>query len=86
MAKFNLKQIAANVTRVELGALTFWFSYETVVAFYAPGSKRMVSENVWSVTTAKHLTLIDGGDKSSRIPHDEFTTALDAVMTKAGLA
>jgi len=32
----------------------------------------IVSENVWSRTTGKHLTQIDGGDKKSRIPHDQF--------------
>ena len=48
-----------------------YYSYATPVAFERYG-KLFVSENVWSVTTAKHLTQIDGGDKKSRIPHDEF--------------
>ena len=48
-----------------------YYSYATPVAFERYG-KLFVSENVWSVTTAKHLTQIDGGAKKSRIPHDEF--------------
>ena len=45
-----------------------YYSYATPVAFERYG-KLFVSENVWSRTTGKHLTQIDGGDKKSRIPH-----------------
>jgi hypothetical protein len=48
-----------------------YYSYATPVAFERYG-KLFVSENVWSRTTGKHLTQIDGGDRKSRIPHDEF--------------
>ena len=48
-----------------------YYSYATPVAFERYG-KLFVSENVWSRTTGKHLTQIDGGDKKSRIPHDQF--------------
>ena len=50
---------------------TTYYSYATPVAFVRYG-KLFVSENVWSRTTGKHLTQIDGGDKKSRIPHDQF--------------
>ena len=48
-----------------------YYSYATPVAFERYG-KLFVSENVWSRTTGKHLTQIDGGAKKSRIPHAEF--------------
>jgi hypothetical protein len=57
--------------RLEHGLIDTFYSYATPVAFRQNG-KLHVSENVWSRTTGKHLTQIDGGDKKSRIPHDEF--------------
>jgi len=57
--------------RLEHGLIDTFYSYATPVAFRQYG-KLFVSENVWSRTTGKHLTQIDGGDKKSRIPHDEF--------------
>ena len=35
-----------------------------------------VSENQWSVTTARHLTWIDGGNKKARLKRDEFNQLL----------
>ena len=57
--------------RLEHGLIDTFYSYATPVAFRQDG-KLFVSENVWSRTTGKHLTQIDGGDKKSRIPHVEF--------------
>ena len=57
--------------RLEHGVIDTFYSYATPVAFRQDG-KLFVSENVWSRTTGKHLTQIDGGDKKSRIPHVEF--------------
>ena len=57
--------------RLEHGLIDTFYFYATPVAFRQNG-KLFVSENVWSRTTGKHLTQIDGGDKKSRIPHDEF--------------
>ena len=57
--------------RLEHGLIDTFYSYATPVAFRQNG-KLFVSENVWSRTTGKHLTQIDGGDKKSRIPHVEF--------------
>lgn len=68
-----------NLTRVYLGNLVLWFSYETIVAFHVPGQPRVVSENIWSQTTGRHLNEISP-NKASRVPHDEFTAKLGQVM------
>jgi hypothetical protein len=60
--------------RVEYGLIDTYYSYATPVAFRSHNGKLYVSENVWSRTTGKHLTQIDGGDKKSRIPHDQFVS------------
>lgn len=68
-----------NAARLDLGEVEIWFSYETPIAFRLAGGTPVVSENVWSTTTGKHLNLIDGGDKKGRLPHAEFTEALGKV-------
>lgn len=44
-----------NFTEVRVGPVDLYFSYRTIVAFSAPGFGRVISENVWSQTTGKHL-------------------------------
>jgi hypothetical protein len=44
------------------GLFTVYYSYATPVAFSVNGAT-IVSENVWSRTTGKHLTQIDGGEE-----------------------
>lgn len=75
-----------NETRVTIGALTLHFSYETIVA-YQLHHNVVVSENVWSKTTGKHLNAIDGGGayKSARLPHAEFETELANTLRFYGL-
>ena len=51
--------------------LRVYYSYTTPVALEIDGYKK-VSENQWSVTTAKHLTWIDGGNKQDRLKPEEF--------------
>jgi hypothetical protein len=71
----KLNQIASNLASVEIGQHTIYFSYETPVAFH-DGTRLNVSQNQWTVTTAKHLTKIDGGNKANRLPADEFNERL----------
>lgn len=71
-----------NLTRIYVGDLVLWFSYETIVAFREPGQPRVVSENVWSNTTGRHLNAIDNGDKRNRVPHDVFQQKLEDLMNR----
>jgi hypothetical protein len=73
----DIQQLCNNCTRVAVGNnLTLWFSYKTVVAFRV-GPEMVVHENYWSKTTGKHLNLIDGGDKKSRLKPDPFQAKWD---------
>ncbi len=84
-----------NLTRVYVGNLVLWFSYETIVAFHAPGAGRKVAANVWSQTTGRHLNEIDGGSKeakAARLGPAEFadelakaTDRLNAALAGSGL-
>lgn len=75
----------ANCIRVEVGELSLWYSYNTVVAFRSPKTGKVVRVNDWSVTTGKHLNWIDGGNKSARISGEEFEKQLAAVLQSYSL-
>ena len=75
----GIEQIKPNFTKINIGMITVWFSYDTPIAFRASG-ERVVRENIWSTTTGKHLNAIDGGSreaKANRVSSDEFNRALD---------
>jgi len=63
------------LTKVVLNSVTYWFSYQTVIAFATKG-ERFVRENDWGPTTGRHLNSIDDGVKKGRLPGDEFESML----------
>jgi hypothetical protein len=58
--------LCPNCTSVSFGAFEIWYSYKTPVAFRIGENWRVVSQNYWSSTTGRHLTLIDGGSKEAK--------------------
>lgn len=74
----SFQQIANNLNSVNVNGVRIWFSYETAVAFSTAG-RTVVHENIWSVTTAKHLSKIDGGSKEAkakRVNAETFDTMM----------
>lgn len=71
--------VKPNLTEVKIGTITVWFSYETPVAFDCADYGLVVSENVWTMTTGRHLNAIDEGRTDERISHDQFVTLLNEV-------
>ena len=55
--------------------LKVYYSYSTPVALEIDGVLK-VSQNQWSITTAKHLSWIDNGNKKNRLNRDEFQKLL----------
>lgn len=83
--EYQSSNYGAHTLRVDVGTkLTLWYSYDTVIAF-SDGSRTFVSQNVWSTTTGKHLNWIDGGDKSKRIPYEEFKAKLESYLKELNL-
>jgi len=74
-----------NSLRVDIGNLTLWYSYKTIIAFRGPGYPRLVRENSWGPTTGKHLNAIDGGEKSSRLSGADFEAKLSECLKSLGL-
>lgn len=67
--------VGNNFTRLEWNGVTIWFSFETPIAF-DEGRGIVISENVWTNTTGKHMNFINP-DKSKRIPNDLFKLQLN---------
>ena len=55
--------------------LKVYYSYSTPVALEIDGILK-VSENQWSITTAKHLSWIDNGNKKDRLNKNDFNLLL----------
>ncbi len=64
---------------VSIGDLDLHFSYETVVAFETMGLGLIVSENMWSATTGKHINAIAGANYP-RFPREKFEKMLKEVL------
>lgn len=73
---FNMSEnTTRNFHMVTINDLDLYFSYETVVAFQRRYKPLIVSENVWTRTTGKHLNWIS--HKDNRIPHEDFKRLLN---------
>ena len=81
--KYSSDNYGVNSIRIDVGSLTLWFSYKTVIAF-ADGWPTVISENIWGPTTGKHLNWINS-DHSVRLDRDEFKTKLQEVLNEHNL-
>jgi hypothetical protein len=76
----SIERPSPNLTLVQIGpSLEFAFSYQTIIAFRGPTNPKgswAKSENVWTVTTGKHLDSLPG----QRIPHDVFQRHLNGLI------
>jgi len=70
--QYSSKNYGANTLVVTVGDIRVWYSYRTPVAFEIGDNDMVVHQNDWAQTTGKHLNWIDGGDKKSRVSHEEF--------------
>lgn len=59
-----------NFAIVKVGSTQLAFSYKTLIGVSLDFGRWIVSENVWSATTGKHLNYLT--DKANRVPFQEF--------------
>jgi len=76
------KKPQANTIAIKVGAIEYFFSYRTLVAFYAPSTGLVVRKNVWGPTTGKHLNWIDGGAKVDRLDVEAFQEKLEMAVAQ----
>lgn len=82
--EYSSDNYGAHAMQVDVGAIRLYFSYETVIAYNAPGEGLVIRENDWSTTTGKHLNAISR-DKSRRISGEAFEAKLEAMLKKHDL-
>ena len=75
MTKYYLRTTKNCYYVQEKPNLKVYYSYSTPIALEIDG-KLYVSQNQWTVTTAKHLTWIDNGNKKDRLNREEFNQLL----------
>jgi hypothetical protein len=75
MTKYYLRTTKNCYYVQEKPNLKVYYSYSTPVALEIDGILK-VSENQWTMTTAKHLTWIDNGNKKDRLNREEFNQLL----------
>jgi hypothetical protein len=83
--QYTSDNYGAHTQAIQIGKLTLYFSYDTVVAFRHPSHGFVVSHNVWSVTTGRHLNWLEP-DKKRRVPYEEFKKLLDEVLKEHNLS
>ena len=80
---FYNENTAKNAPYVKVNGVTFYLSYETVVAVsYGLGLK--VIKNYWGPTTGKHLNWISS-DHSIRLDDADFQKEVEIAREKAGI-
>lgn len=67
--------LAPNLTLVGLGSMDLAFSYETCIGFRVRGEDWVMSQNVWSQTTGRHINRVTS-PAYPRTPYPEFCAAL----------
>lgn len=84
--EYSSSNYGAHSLRFDLpNGVSFYYSYDTLVAFRSPFSGLVIMKNYWSTTTGKHLNWIHD-DKKLRIDREAFKIKLDEMLTHYGLA
>lgn len=79
----TLKKISNNFQSVQIGSLTLYFSYATLIAFSdGDGHEICIRKNVWGTTTGKHLNMINDC-KDLRIDEDDFNAEYEKAIKLA---
>lgn len=60
--------------------IEFYYSYQSLVAFYSTYSGWVVMQNMHSTTTGKHLNWIDKGNKKGRVTPQDFENKLQSML------
>jgi hypothetical protein len=67
-----------NAKVLKVNGMSFYFSYETLVAVNT-GTELKVIQNNWGPTTGHHLNSIDGGKKESRLTKEDFQKFVEKI-------
>ena len=79
--RYDSNNYGAHSLMIETDGIDLYYSYETIVAYRDEEDGLVVSENVWSTTTGKHLNWILA-DKLLRTKNENFNNLLDAAIER----
>ncbi len=75
----KIKQIASNMTELDMGFAQVFFSYETPVAARITDGTLLRTEERYSVTTTKHINKWLNGCEALTVPQDR----IDCLLTSS---
>jgi hypothetical protein len=78
----KLEKISSNFHRLYIGEAVIWFSYEAIIGFSLPSVGTIISTNVWSTTTGKHLNMISR--TLPRVKNEEFNRLVAEHLDQLG--
>ena len=74
---------SANAICVDLDVIRLYFSYDQIVAYWTEEDRLIVSANVWSRTTGKHINqLMKRPGHNTQVPVAEFSSRLHTLMRR----
>lgn len=72
----KLIEVMNNMHQISIAGYTYFFSYETPIAFKPHGSPAYVTQNMWGKTTGKHINYIKEHYDHIQISKQEFDEAM----------
>lgn len=78
---YDSSNYGAHTLCVDFEMFTLYYSYKTIVAYYDHQDGLVCSENVWGVTTGKHLNWIEP-NKKNRVENGKFNVMLREMLAR----
>ena len=72
----NYLRSTKNLYSCFINGYQVYYSYNTAVGIRYPNNDLYVANNVWSTTTGRHLTWIDGGSKEAKESRIKYSDLL----------
>jgi len=74
-----------NGKEIEIGKITIYVSYSTVIAYRTPEEGLVARVNDWNTTTGGHMSAIPGNSKEDRISGPDFEERFSKMLEDHGL-
>lgn len=78
---YDSSNYGAHTLRVDFESFRLYYSYQTIVAYYDGVDGLVCSENIFGVTTGKHLNWIEP-NKKNRVENGKFNVMLQDMLKR----
>jgi hypothetical protein len=76
----GLERVAPNFVRVDIGLVSFWFSFGVCVAFSVPGGGLSIAKGDWSKPTYEHLSMLCTNGSVRHLEYPAFLLMLASTV------